>query len=159
MQWSVYLKMWWRCCRDVSNSIIKQNLTQNNQPNIIIVTKEDVVHSGTLIYSTSIYSTRTSPHPVIVFPKMSFILYFKGTNLCPHPSKLQEGLSAAWVPRDPLPECEESRGRTSSAMNDAKGGLVVFTANSHPPSRELGKRIAEWVLGPHVWDAQEPKLD
>ncbi|TNM97471.1 hypothetical protein fugu_015627 [Takifugu bimaculatus] len=28
-------------------------------------------------------------------------------------------------------------------MNDAKGGLVVFTANSHPPSRELGKRIAE----------------
>lgn len=56
---------------------------------------------------------------------------------------LQEGLSAAWVPRDPLPECEESRGRESSDMNHTKGGLVLFTANSHPPSRELGKRIAE----------------
>ncbi|CAG05972.1 unnamed protein product [Tetraodon nigroviridis] len=28
-------------------------------------------------------------------------------------------------------------------MNHTKGGLVLFTANSHPPSRELGKRIAE----------------
>lgn len=100
------------------------------------------MRSGTLMYSTSIYSTRASPHPAVVFPK-SFILYFKGSDVCPHPSNLQEGLSAAWVPRDPLPECGESRGQKSSAMNDTKGGLVVFTANSHPPSRELGKRIAE----------------
>ncbi|XP_077354900.1 phosphoribosyl pyrophosphate synthase-associated protein 2 isoform X2 [Festucalex cinctus] len=28
-------------------------------------------------------------------------------------------------------------------MNHTKGGLVIFTANSHPSSRELGKRIAE----------------
>nr|XP_020482385.1 phosphoribosyl pyrophosphate synthase-associated protein 2-like [Labrus bergylta] len=28
-------------------------------------------------------------------------------------------------------------------MNHTKGGLVIFTANSHPSSREMGKRIAE----------------
>ncbi|XP_033500617.1 phosphoribosyl pyrophosphate synthase-associated protein 2 isoform X1 [Epinephelus fuscoguttatus] len=28
-------------------------------------------------------------------------------------------------------------------MNHTKGGLVIFTANSHPASRELGKRISE----------------
>uniref|UniRef100_A0A8C5A432 Phosphoribosyl pyrophosphate synthase-associated protein 2 n=1 Tax=Gadus morhua TaxID=8049 RepID=A0A8C5A432_GADMO len=28
-------------------------------------------------------------------------------------------------------------------MNHTKGGLVIFTANSHPSSRELGKRIAD----------------
>ncbi|KAM6905191.1 LOW QUALITY PROTEIN: phosphoribosyl pyrophosphate synthase-associated protein 2-like [Xenentodon cancila] len=28
-------------------------------------------------------------------------------------------------------------------MNHTKGGLVIFTANSHPSSRELGKKIAE----------------
>lgn len=58
---------------------------------------------------------------------------------------LQEGLSAAWVPRDPLPDCGESCGRDPRDMNHTKGGLVIFTANSHPSSRELGKRIAEWV--------------
>jgi len=56
---------------------------------------------------------------------------------------LQEGVSAAWVPRDPLPECGESSGRDPTDMNHTKGGLVIFTANSHPSSRELGKRIAE----------------
>lgn len=61
------------------------------------------------------------------------------------PSLLQEGLSAAWVPRDPLPECGESSGRDPRDMNHTKGGLVIFTANSHPSSRELGKRISEWV--------------
>ncbi|CAG05971.1 unnamed protein product [Tetraodon nigroviridis] len=48
-----------------------------------------------------------------------------------------------FIEEDPLPECEDSRGRHSSDMNHTKGGLVLFTANSHPPSRELGKRIAE----------------
>lgn len=61
------------------------------------------------------------------------------------PSSLQEGLSAAWVPRDPLPECGECSGKDPRDMNHTKGGLVIFTANSHPSSRELGKRIAEWV--------------
>ncbi|XP_060945587.1 phosphoribosyl pyrophosphate synthase-associated protein 2 [Limanda limanda] len=54
-----------------------------------------------------------------------------------------EGLSAAWVPRDPLPECGESGGRDPRDMNHRKGGLVIFTANSHPASREMSKRIAE----------------
>ncbi|KAG7252260.1 hypothetical protein CRUP_011405, partial [Coryphaenoides rupestris] len=54
-----------------------------------------------------------------------------------------EGLSTAWVPRDPLPECGESSAREPRDMNHTKGGLVIFTANSHPSSRELGKRIAE----------------
>ncbi|MEQ2205359.1 hypothetical protein XENOCAPTIV_021511, partial [Xenoophorus captivus] len=52
---------------------------------------------------------------------------------------------AAWVPRDPLPECGESSGRDPRDMNHTKGGLVIFTANSHPSNRELGKRIAEDV--------------
>lgn len=56
---------------------------------------------------------------------------------------VQEGLSAAWVPRDPLPECGDSSGQTPGDMNHTKGGLVIFTANSLPSSRELGKRIAE----------------
>lgn len=56
---------------------------------------------------------------------------------------LQEGVSAAWVPRDPLPECGQSAGRDPGDMNHTKGGLVIFTANSHASSRELGKRIAE----------------
>ncbi|MEQ2157798.1 hypothetical protein GOODEAATRI_005544 [Goodea atripinnis] len=58
-------------------------------------------------------------------------------------ARSREGLSAAWVPRDPLPECGESSGRDPRDMNHTKGGLVIFTANSHPSNRELGKRIAE----------------
>ncbi|KAG7237457.1 hypothetical protein INR49_032324 [Caranx melampygus] len=58
---------------------------------------------------------------------------------------MMEGLSAAWVPRDPLPECGESSGRDPRDMNHTKGGLVIFTANSHPSGRELSKRIAEDV--------------
>lgn len=77
---------------------------------------------------------------------------------------LQEGLSAAWVPRDPLPDCGESCGRDPRDMNHTKGGLVIFTANSHPSSRELGKRIAEWVhdedsndiKDTHVWTCFSP---
>lgn len=49
-------------------------------------------------------------------------------------------------------------------MNHTKGGLVIFTANSHPSSRELGKRIAEWVhdedsndiKDTHVWTCFSP---
>uniref|UniRef100_A0A673A8X2 Phosphoribosyl pyrophosphate synthase-associated protein 2 n=1 Tax=Sphaeramia orbicularis TaxID=375764 RepID=A0A673A8X2_9TELE len=36
-----------------------------------------------------------------------------------------------------------SGARDPKDMNHTKGGLVIFTANSHPSSRELGKRIAE----------------
>ncbi|TNN61633.1 Phosphoribosyl pyrophosphate synthase-associated protein 2 [Liparis tanakae] len=54
-----------------------------------------------------------------------------------------EGLSAAWVPRDPLPECTERSGRGPGDMNRTKDSLVIFTANSHPASRELAKRISE----------------
>ncbi|ROL49430.1 Phosphoribosyl pyrophosphate synthase-associated protein 2 [Anabarilius grahami] len=54
-----------------------------------------------------------------------------------------EGLSSAWVPREPLPESLEVDTRQPQDMSAAKGGLVIFTANSNPSSRELGRRIAE----------------
>ncbi len=54
----------------------------------------------------------------------------------------QEGLSGAWVPREPLPESLEVDTKPQD-MNAAKGGLVIFTANSNPSNRELGRRIAE----------------
>lgn len=57
--------------------------------------------------------------------------------------RLQDELSAAWVPRDPLPECGEISIQDPVDMNHTKGGLVIFTANSHPSSREMGKRISE----------------
>ncbi|KAL1278414.1 hypothetical protein QQF64_025087 [Cirrhinus molitorella] len=57
------------------------------------------------------------------------------------PIKL-EGLSSAWVPREPLPESLEVDTKPQD-MSSAKGGLVIFTANSNPSSRELGRRIAE----------------
>ncbi|RXN03473.1 phosphoribosyl pyrophosphate synthase-associated 2 [Labeo rohita] len=53
-----------------------------------------------------------------------------------------EGLSSAWVPREPLPESLEVDAKPQD-MSAAKGGLVIFTANSNPSSRELGRRIAE----------------
>ncbi|XP_040046277.1 phosphoribosyl pyrophosphate synthase-associated protein 2 isoform X1 [Gasterosteus aculeatus] len=55
----------------------------------------------------------------------------------------EDELSAAWVPRDPLPECGEISIQDPVDMNHTKGGLVIFTANSHPSSREMGKRISE----------------
>ncbi|KAL7829691.1 hypothetical protein AOLI_G00305760 [Acnodon oligacanthus] len=54
-----------------------------------------------------------------------------------------EGLSSAWEPREPLPESLVVVAKKQLDMNAAKGGLVIFTANSNPSSRELGKRIAE----------------
>ncbi len=54
----------------------------------------------------------------------------------------QEGLSGAWVPREPLPESLEVDTKPQD-MSAAKGGLVIFTANSNPSNRELGRRIAE----------------
>ncbi|KAK6312582.1 hypothetical protein J4Q44_G00182460 [Coregonus suidteri] len=54
-----------------------------------------------------------------------------------------EGLSAAWVPRDRLSDAGEQGGRSPPVMNHTKGGLVIFSANSHPSSRELSKRIGE----------------
>lgn len=84
--------------------------------------------------------------PWVEIRKLGFFFFFFKEVTAPPPSPLQEGLSAAWVPRDPLPECGESSGRApSSDMNHTKGGLVIFTANSHPSGRELSKRIAEWV--------------
>ncbi|XP_048047996.1 phosphoribosyl pyrophosphate synthase-associated protein 2 isoform X1 [Megalobrama amblycephala] len=56
---------------------------------------------------------------------------------------IHEGLSSAWVPREPLPESLEVDTRHPQDMSAAKGGLVIFTANSNPSSRELGRRIAE----------------
>jgi len=47
------------------------------------------------------------------------------------------------VPREPLPESLEVDTRQPQDMSAAKGGLVIFTANSNPSSRELGRRIAE----------------
>ncbi|KAG5279422.1 hypothetical protein AALO_G00077620 [Alosa alosa] len=54
-----------------------------------------------------------------------------------------EGLSSAWAPREPLPESVEAVSRQRVDMNATKGGLVIFSANSNPASRELGKRISE----------------
>uniref|UniRef100_A0AAZ3PNW6 Phosphoribosyl pyrophosphate synthase-associated protein 2 n=1 Tax=Oncorhynchus tshawytscha TaxID=74940 RepID=A0AAZ3PNW6_ONCTS len=34
-------------------------------------------------------------------------------------------------------------GRSPPVMNHTKGGLVIFSANSHPSSREISKRIGE----------------
>ncbi|XP_050962388.1 phosphoribosyl pyrophosphate synthase-associated protein 2 isoform X1 [Labeo rohita] len=56
--------------------------------------------------------------------------------------RVLEGLSSAWVPREPLPESLEVDAKPQD-MSAAKGGLVIFTANSNPSSRELGRRIAE----------------
>ncbi|XP_071246375.1 phosphoribosyl pyrophosphate synthase-associated protein 2-like [Salvelinus alpinus] len=54
-----------------------------------------------------------------------------------------EGLSAAWVPKDRPPEAGEQSGRSPPVMNHTEGGLVIFSANSHPSSREISKRIGE----------------
>ncbi|KAF7691123.1 hypothetical protein HF521_011420 [Silurus meridionalis] len=54
-----------------------------------------------------------------------------------------EGLSSAWEPRETLSESLGVNGKKPVTMNATKGGLVIFTANSNPSSRELGKRIAD----------------
>ncbi|XP_048846842.1 phosphoribosyl pyrophosphate synthase-associated protein 2 isoform X2 [Brienomyrus brachyistius] len=53
----------------------------------------------------------------------------------------EEGFSLAWEPREP--PSQEAEDKNQRDMNVTKGGLIIFTANSNPAGRELGKRIAE----------------